>query len=81
MTSTGFQQYLITDRFRRAVLGLARPAVCAGKGAAIHSYIFWVLLLTTTASSGNYNIIENDLKPSVRALPVRAGVYRKQLLK
>lgn len=54
--------------FSQSRAGISRPAVCAGRGAAIHSYIFWVPLLTTRPSPSNYDIIENDLKPNVRAL-------------
>lgn len=55
--------------FSQSRAGISGPAVCAGRGAAIHSFKFWVLLLTTTASPRNYNIIENDLKPNVLAAP------------
>lgn len=54
--------------FSQSRAGISGPAVCPGKGAAIHSYIFWVLMLTTRPSPSNYDIIENDLKPNVRAL-------------
>lgn len=54
--------------FSPSCAGISGPAVCAGKGAAIHSYIFWVLSLTTRPSSSNHDIIEKDLKPNVRAL-------------
>lgn len=54
--------------FSHSRAGISRPAVCAGTGAAICNYIFRVLLLTTRPSPSNYDIIENDLKPNVRAL-------------
>lgn len=54
--------------FAQSRAGISRLAVCAGVQAAIHSYIFCVMLLTTRPSLGNSGIIENDLKPNVWAL-------------